>query len=114
MEFYPSHDFEYYRALKQFLKQSYVKDNYSLVNLFSVQNLSKLKKHVSELLSKFDTSSIISVPICSTQAVFDRITSEVSEDFDSELPYSMQEQITEKSTNFELNSASSSDVPNDS
>ena len=79
-----------------------------------MQNLSKLKKHVRELLSKFDTSSIILGPICFTQPVYDTITSEVSEDLDSESPYSMPEQITDKPADFELNSASSSVVPNDS
>jgi TorA maturation chaperone TorD len=36
MEFAPSNDFEYYRALKHFIESSYQQDNYTLENLFSV------------------------------------------------------------------------------
>jgi hypothetical protein len=69
MEFSPSHDLEYYRELNNFIELSYVNDNFSLEGLFSVQNVSKLNKNVSYLLSKFDTSSLVLVPIKIPQPV---------------------------------------------
>ena len=108
MEFSPSHNSEYYRALENFIKESYEHDNSTLDILFSVQRVSKLKKDVSDLLSQFDTPQI---PI--TQPVYDQITQKVKCDLEHESPLtdSNREAIALRPAEVEFSSIPSSDLP---
>ena len=71
---------------------------------------------MSDLLSKFDASSIFLGPISFAQPVYDQITLEVSDDLEHEYlsADSIREVITLQSAEVELNSIPSSVVPNDS